>query len=105
MARTLTASEREDAIVAAYLAGETINSIKKGYNVGSTVLYDILRRSGKVPLRSQRRSGGDDRTDAMIAGLHDLVEYQAKQLVALRRELDAERRARRNRNGDRRRAV
>jgi hypothetical protein len=94
----LTASEREDAILADYLRGDLVPDIKKRYKVGSTVLYDILRRSGKVPLRSQRRTTDDpDRADAMIAGLHDLVEYQAKTLVALRRELDAERRASRAR--------
>jgi len=90
------ASEREDAIIADYFAGYTVIEIKQKWKIGGTVLYDILRRSGKVPLRSQRRTG-DDMTDAMVAGLHDLVDYQARQLVALRRELEAERRASRNR--------
>ena len=92
----MKASEREDAIVADYFAGLTVEQIKTKWKIGSRVLYDILRRSGKVPLRSQRRTG-DDMTDVMVAGLHDLVEYQAKQLIALRRELDAERRAAKNR--------
>lgn len=87
----------DDAVVRAYLAGDRIPDIRARFGLDEVELNTILRDSGKVPLRSARRTENADRADAIIAGLRQLVEHQAKRIVKLEAQLEAERRAARAR--------
>jgi hypothetical protein len=86
------------AVVRAYLAGDRIPDIQARFGIADAdELNTILRESGKVPLRATRRTTKTDRADAVIAGLRQLVEHQAKLIRKLEAQLEAERRAARAR--------
>lgn len=84
--------ELQDAVVAAYLAGDRIADLEERFGVGRSTIYYLLKKSGKVPLRSQRRLGSDG-TDVLIAGLRELIELQDRRIDELTTENDALKRA------------
>lgn len=86
---TVTAREgsRDDAIIEAYLAGKKIASIEHEFGVGRSTIYHVLRRSGQVPARSQRRIEGASK-DAALAGLYELIRHQDRTIEDLEARIE-----------------
>lgn len=89
-------ADRESAIVAAYMRGDPIPKIMEDFGITAVTLNWILHHSGKVPWRHRRRTG-DDRVDAVLAGLNELVDHQARLIAELEETIERLR----HRNGDR----
>lgn len=79
---------REDAIVRAYLDGKKIAAIEEEFQVGRSTIYHILRRSGQLPARTQRRVEAATK-DAALAGLYELIRHQDRELEDQAQRIEA----------------
>jgi Mor family transcriptional regulator len=52
----LTARDRNKAIVAAYVAGETVASLRQRYGLSSALIYHVLRKKGVIEQRKTERN-------------------------------------------------
>ena len=73
---------REEAMVNAYLAGRKITDIEKEFGVGRSTIYHVLRRSGRLPSRTQNNLTAESK-DLALAGLHELIDHQDHRIVEL----------------------
>jgi transposase len=71
----MSASDREQAMIAAYKAGEQVTSIQKRFDVPRSSLYHILKRAGVKPSRSARRVDAAS-GEARLAWLAELIQHQ-----------------------------
>ena len=80
--RQTTASEREQGIIDAYMAGAKWSEIEERFGVGRSTISHVLRRSGVVPSRVQRRL---DTTSAetALARLYELIAFQDRRIIEL----------------------
>ena len=89
-------SDVEDAIVRAYLRGDSFPEIQERFEVGRLTVINVLKRHGAIPARMKAKLD-DDSKDAMIVALRELVGHLERELTRTNALLEAERRAGRSR--------
>ena len=79
---TAGASERESGIVAAYLAGAKWSEIEEQFGVGRSTISHVLRRSGTLPSRQQRRLDQES-AEGALSKLYELIRFQDERIIEL----------------------
>ena len=77
-----TASEREQGIIDAYMAGAKWSEIEDRFGVGRSTISHVLRRSGVVPSRVQRRLDSTS-AETALTRLYELIAFQDRRIIEL----------------------